>query len=181
MKSRLRVFVSCAEYALMSASKTSRNGLRRSRSEPRVQCTVKVGYVLARGRRHADHCAGFLRLPASQAPAAAQARENMAKCCSFVSWVNKLESDGSVTLLCAPARLLFRSADLVGATPRQQWIRADRVIPVRRCRRGDSSCTRVARQLLQAGRTHYSPHPPHPPYPAYSSRARPGVSIPIES
>lgn len=181
MKNRLRVFVSCAEYALMSASKTSRFGLRRSRSEPRVQCTMRVGYVLARGRRHADHCASFLSLPASQALAAAQARENMAKCCRFVSWVNKFKSDGGVTQLCAPARLLFRSADLVGAAPRQQWIRSDRMIPVRRYRRGDSGCTGVARQLLRAGRTHCSLLPSHPPYPACSSRARPGVYIPIDS
>lgn len=181
MKNRLRVSVSCAEHAFMSASKTSRNGLRWSRPGARVQCTVTVGYVLARGRRHADHCAGFLRLPASQAPVAAQALENMAKCRGFVSWVNKLKSDDNVTRLCAPARSLFRSAELVGAAPRLQWIRSDRVIPVRRYRRGDSSCFRGARQHLQAGRTHCSLLPPHPPYPAYSSRARPAVYIPIDS
>lgn len=179
MKNRLRVFVSCAEHALMSASKTSRNGLRRSWGEPRLHCTVKVGYGLARGRRYANYCTGLLRPPASQAPAAAQARENMAKCCRFVSWVNKFKSDGDVTQLCAPARLLFRRADLVGAAPRQQWIRSDRMI--RRYRRGDSGCTGVARQRLRAGRTHCSLLLPHPPYPACSSRARPGVYIPIDS
>lgn len=181
MKNRLRVSVSCAEYALMSASKTSRNRLPRSWGEPRLHWTVKVGYVLARGRRHAAHCTGFLRPPASQTPAAAQAQENMAKCCRFVSWVNKFKSDGGVTQLCAPARVLFRRADLVGAAPRQRWIRSDRMIPVRRYWRGDSGCTGVARQLLRAGRTHCSLLPPYPPYPACSSRTRPDVYIPIDS
>ncbi len=187
MKSRPPEFVFCAENAFMFPAKTHReppvirNALSHAWREPGAWAMTLAGRAIAHGRHEADPGGGLLRLPARQAPAAAQAHENMAKCCQFVSWLNKWTSDGSGAQLCGLAQPLPRSADLDRAAPWQQWIRSDGVIPVRRNRRGDSICTRVARQISQAGRVRRSLHPPHPPYPACGSRARPGVSIQIES